>query len=69
MFSKPNCCTVSLSACDISTYIYNVDDDLDSGLERKKHDGVDKGMDKIELYVGLRNGHIVRSQADKDTVQ
>ena len=39
-------------------YIYNVDDDLDSGLERKKHSG-DEGMDRIELHLGLRNGRIV----------
>ena len=50
------------------SYIYNVDDELDSEDERTKHDG-DEGMDMIELYLHIRNGFIIGSQADKDTVQ
>ena len=49
---------------DDTTYIYNIDDNLDDGLDdafEKDEVGVDKGMDKYELYLGLRNSDMVKS--------
>ena len=51
----------------VAAYIYNVDDDLDSEDERKKH-GSGKGKDVVELYSGIRYGDKDKSQAD-NTVQ
>ena len=48
----------------MTVYIYNIDDNLDNGLDdafEEDEVGVDKGMDKYELYLGLRNSDMVKS--------
>ena len=56
----------------VSSYIYNVDDnikeDLDDTLE-KDIKGGDEGMDRIELYSGIRYGEDINNHIVLKTVQ
>ena len=54
-----------------TTYITKDDDSLDDGLDDdlgEDKDGVTEGKARYELYLGLRNSDMVKSQAD-NTVQ